>query len=161
MDTGYNMIYRPHPQGLTADMELMESLSSKYPDSDSFKCDKNPDNFDSLYKADVLISDFSGIVYDFAFCFDKPVLYANAGFDASVYDAWWLDENAWSIENLPNVGGELKEDEFDDLKSVIDSLMNDNAYKQKRNEVKESAWKNIGEAAQQIATDLIDIADAS
>ena len=155
IDTGYNIIYRPHPQSFTADKELMESLSSKYPDSDSFKWDKNPDNFDSLYKADVLISDFSGIVYDFAFCFDKPVLYANAGFDASVYDAWWLDDNAWSIENLPNVGRELKEDEFDELKSVIDSLMSDNAYKQKRNEIKASAWKNIGMSSQSIAEYLV------
>lgn len=144
--TGYDIIYRPHPQSFSADKELMDSLMKKYPDSEHFTWDKNPDNFDSLNKSDILISDFSGIIYDFSLCFDKPVLYANFGFDPSAYDSHWLNGASWSVENLPNVGKELKEDEFDKLKDIINDLLTNNEYKEKRDAIKENAWKNIGQS---------------
>lgn len=141
--TGYDIIYRPHPQSFTSDKELMDALSAKYPDNEHFKWDRSPDNFDSLNNADILISDFSGIIYDFSLCFDKPVIYANSAFDASPYDSYWLDGMAWSIENLPNVGKELKEEDFDNLKDIINSLLSSTDFKEKREAIKKSAWKNI------------------
>ena len=144
INTGYNIIYRPHPQSFTADKELMDNLMNKFPDNDKFTWDKNPDNFESLNKADILISDFSGIIYDFSLCFDKPVMYANSGFDPSPYDSYWLNGDSWSVSNLPNVGKELNEDDFNNLKSVIDDLLSNSDYKSSRNNIKKEAWKNIG-----------------
>lgn len=156
--TGYKVIFRPHPQSFISDKELMDRLEKKYPNTGSFTWDKNPDNFNSLYEADVLISDFSGIIYDFAFCFEKPVLYANSSFDASVYDAWWLDGDAWSIKNLPIVGKELNEQDFSKIRTIIANLSDDYAIKRKRDELKSKAWEHQCESSKLIADYLVTIA---
>lgn len=147
INTGYDVIYRPHPQSFIADRELMDRLEKKYMDSERFYWDMNSDNFDSLYKSDILISDFSGIIFDYAFCFDKPVIYTNEGFDSSAYDAWWLENDSWTLKNIKNVGKELKQEEFDSIKECIDELISSDSVKEKRETMKQIAWRNQGRAA--------------
>jgi hypothetical protein len=55
-----------------------------------------------------MISDFSGIVYDYAFLYDKPVMFVKQGFDLRPYDADDLGENAinelWQFKTLEKIG---------------------------------------------------------
>ena len=68
-----------------------------------------------LRRADLLVSDFSGVIFDFTLVFDKPVIYADTKFDKSPYDCWWLDTPYWTFEILPQIGQQLTEDNFDTL----------------------------------------------
>ncbi len=108
IDTGYNIIVRPHPQTKTADAELLAELTEKFPNGEKFSWNFDNDNFDVLNRADVLISDFSGVVFDYALIFDKPIIYADTAFDAAPYDAAWLDEPIWGIEILSELGIKLE-----------------------------------------------------
>lgn len=156
VNTGYNIIFRPHPQSFTSDKQLMDRLIKKYPDSDKFEWDRNTNNFESLLRADVMVSDFSGIIYDYAFCFNKPVIFSIAGLDLSVYDAWWLDGDSWSVKNLPNVGVELKTDDLADIKKVIDSLLDNKEFHDRIQMLKSYAWKNMGDSSKLIADYIIE-----
>ena len=153
--TGYKIIFRPHPQSFTADKEIMDMLQKKYQNSDMFTWDRNSDNFPSLSEADILVSDFSGIVNDFAFCFNKPVMYANTNFDYSQYDAWWLDGDSWKTNGLACLGKEICDDDFGRLKEVIDELLTEKIHREKREAERDNAWKNVGHAAESIADYLI------
>ena len=57
-----------------------------------------------LRRSDIMISDFSGVIFDFALVYDKPVIYADTEFDKSPYDAWWLDTPYWTFDVLPRIG---------------------------------------------------------
>ena len=74
VDTGYNIIIRPHPQAFTSDKEVVDRLIAKFPDSDKIRWDREPDNFRSLNEADILISDFSSVVFDYSLIFNKPFI---------------------------------------------------------------------------------------
>ena len=65
----------------------MGQLQAKYPDSDCHEWDRKSDSYDDLSRADVLISDFSGVVFDYTFVFEKPVIYADTSFGVKSYDA--------------------------------------------------------------------------
>lgn len=145
--TGYNISVRPHPQMATSDPELLASLKAKYPDSDSFSWNADNDNFDILSKADLLITDFSGIISDYCYIFDRPVIVADTSVDTAPYDAAWIDEPLWRFEVLPKLGLQLKEEQFDNMKEIIDNLIVDDKYKEGREEVKATAWQCIGESA--------------
>lgn len=145
--TGYRIAIRPHPQTASSDPEMLKRLQEKYPDSDMLSWNKDNDNFDILSKADVLITDFSGIVFDFCFVFDKPVIYADTSLDLSPYDAAWIDEPLWRLEVLPKLGIKLDESHFDDLKKIIEDLSENDVYRKGREEVKSTAWHYIGEAS--------------
>jgi CDP-glycerol glycerophosphotransferase (TagB/SpsB family) len=59
-----------------------------------------------------MISDFSGVIFDYSLVFDRPVIYADTSFDKSPYDAAWLDEPLWTFRILPSLGIPLKKEDF-------------------------------------------------
>ena len=152
--TGYRIAVRPHPQMAISDPELLNSLKEKYPDSERFTWNADNDNFDILSRSDVMITDFSGIIFDYCLVFDKPLIYADTSMDLAPYDAAWIDEPLWRFEVLPKLGVKLSKEQFADMKSTIDDVLNNDSYKNGRNEVKQTAWQYIGQSAK-LTTDYL------
>ena len=74
LDTGYNVIYRPHPQSLRVENDFVSKIISDFKDYPGFSFDNNPNATASMMKSDMMISDKSGVRFDFAFIYEKPVL---------------------------------------------------------------------------------------
>lgn len=91
LKTGYHVIVRPHPQSFTSEKNMIEKLMEEYPEQEKLEWNRDTDNFEVLRRSDILISDFSGVVFEFALIYDKPVIYTNPDFDLDPYDAWWLE----------------------------------------------------------------------
>ncbi|MGN0495247.1 MAG: CDP-glycerol glycerophosphotransferase family protein [Lachnospiraceae bacterium] len=147
INTGYHIILRPHPQTSIANPELLKHLKEQFPNNDRFEWNFDNDNFEVLSRADVMISDFSGVIFDYSLIFEKPVIYTDTKMDYSPYDASWLDGEVWSKRVLPDIGIELKEDDFERMKEVIDSLIENEKYQNGIKQVKDNAWLHKGEAA--------------
>lgn len=156
LKTGYHIIVRPHPQSFTSEKELMDKLMNEYPESEQLEWNRDNDNFEVLKKADILISDFSGVTFDFSLVYDKPIIYTDPKFDVSVYDAWWLDKPLWTASALPRIGKKLTDDNMQNLKELIDSCLEDTQYAQGRAEVKSETWAHTGEGAKRVAKYLVD-----
>ncbi|MBR1523318.1 MAG: CDP-glycerol glycerophosphotransferase family protein [Lachnospiraceae bacterium] len=150
LNTGYRLIIRPHPQSMTSDKEIIEPLLKQYPDDDNISWNFDDDNFDALSSSDLMISDFSGVFFDYAFVFGRPVIYADTSFDKAPYDAAWLDEPMWVFEVLPKIGIPLKKEDFGRMKEVIDRAVNSEDLKRNLEEIRSSAWMHPGESAKLI-----------
>lgn len=147
LKTGYKVIVRPHPQSFVSEAELMDKLMKEYPNSDQLEWNRDSDNFSVLRRSDILISDFSGVVFEFSLVYDKPIVYTDPNFDVSVYDAWWLDEELWTVSALRRLGVQLTEDNMENLKEIIDTCITDTSFAEKRHEVKSETWANLGKGA--------------
>ena len=145
--TGYKIIIRPHPQSYTADKECIDELKAKYKESDLLKWNRDNDNFNVLNESDIMISDFSGIIFEYALVFDKPVIYTKSEFDKSTFDCAWFEEDPWMFTTLPKVGKELLESDFDNIKQTIDECINSKEYSDNRNSVREETWMHINEGS--------------
>lgn len=150
LETGYHIIIRPHPQSFTSEKELLDRLMQKYPESDRIEWNRDNDNFGVLKRADILISDFSGVIFDFSLVYDKPVIYADTEFDKSPYDAWWLETPYWTFTALPRIGQKLTVDNMDTLKEMIDTCLMDPKYAEGRQEVRSETWEYKGEGAKRV-----------
>lgn len=155
LKTDYHIIVRPHPQSFTSEKEMLDKLIKEYPNSDRLEWNKDLDNFDALHRSDILISDFSGVIFDFSLIHDKPVIYTNPNLDLSVYDAWWLEKPLWTTSALTKLGRELNENNIDNIEELIDSCLTDARYAEGRQAVKEETWANVGNGAQVVADYLI------
>ncbi len=155
VSTGYDLTIRPHPQSFTAEKDLMACLQNKYPESDHLHWNRDADNFDVLNRTDLMISDYSSVMFDFAFVFDRPVIYADVQMDWAVYDQCWCDTPNYHLSVLPRIGMELKEEDFGNMKSVIDKLLHDQSYAESRRAVRDECWQHQGEAAKRIVDYLI------
>lgn len=153
--TGYHVIIRPHPQSFKSETELMEKLMRDYPESDRLEWNRDNDNFEVLRRSDIMISDFSGVIFDFALVYDKPVIYADTEFDKSPYDAWWLDKPLWTFTALPRIGEKLTPENMSGLRGMIDACLTDPRYEAGRQEVRAETWEHPGEGAVRAANYLL------
>lgn len=155
LKTGYHIIIRPHPQSFSSEKEMLDKLMQEYPESDRLEWNRDTDNFEVLRRSDLLISDFSGVVFDFSLIYDKPVIYTDPNFNLAPYDAWFLDYPLWTLSALPRIGQELKQENMENLKELIDSCIEDPRYAEGRRSVKAEVWAYAGEGAVRTAQYLI------
>ena len=153
--TGYDIIIRPHPQSFTADKETIDTLMAKYPESERLHWNRDNNNFDVLARSDIMISDYSGIMYDFAFIFNKPVIYTNAEFKKDPYDAWCIEGDTWMLSTIRKIGRELNGDNLSEVKTLIDSCIKESRETSKIQEARDETWCNIGKGAEKTADYLI------
>lgn len=145
ISTGYKIILRPHPQSFTTEKELMDRLMAKYSDNEKFEWNRDNDNFEVLRQSDVLISDFSGVIFDYALVFDKPIIYTDTKVDMSPFDAFWLKDEPWTFKILPKIGLKLSDDNINDIKEIIDQCMDNPDFAQGRKDAREETWVHMGE----------------
>ena len=157
--TGYRVIIRPHPQSFISEKEMLEGLMRDYPESDQMTWDQSIDNFEVLRKSDILISDFSGVIFDYTLVFDKPIIYADTSFDDGIYDAWWLQEKEWTFTILDQLGMQLTAGNMKDIRALIDQCLSDNRYKAGRDQARRETWVNIGHSVQSIVDYLVEKRD--
>ncbi len=153
--TGYHIILRPHPQSFTADKELMDSLMRKYPNSGQLEWNRDADNFDVLSRSDIMISDYSGVIFDFAFVFDRPVICADTKMNVDPLDAWWLGKPLWAVTALPKIGPTLNEENMAGLKALIDAAIEDKSNEESRHSARDETWAYRGEGAVRAADYII------
>ena len=155
LTTKYKIIIRPHPQSFLSEEKMLKSLMSKYPNSDRLEWDDSTDNFSTLNRTDILISDFSGVIFDFVLVFDKPIIYADISFDKGPYDAWWLDEELWTFKILPELGMQLTPENLNNIDDIITQCINSEKFKNGRKKASEETWSNKGNSIVSIADYLL------
>lgn len=156
LKTGYHIIIRPHPQSFISEKDIIESLYEKYPESEQLEWNRDVDNFEVLNRSSILISDFSGVIFDFTLVFDKPIIYADTEYDKEPYDACWLEDEMWTFSILPKLGTKLTKENIGDIKTVIDECIDNKQYCENREQARQETWQNIGKSASLTVDYLID-----
>ena len=158
--TGWKIIVRPHPQSKKSESEMLTKLTEKYKDCINLVWDYERDNIYSMKKSDIMISDFSGIIYDYTFLCDKPIMYVNASLDLRPYDAYDIIEEKenktiWQFDTLKQIGIELKEESFGKIEEIIKNASDSKELAEKRKYFKEEAWNFQDKAGSNIVDFMI------
>lgn len=148
ISTGYKIIVRPHPQSYTSEKDMLDKLMQKYNDESKLVWNRDNDNFEVLRRSDILISDYSGVIYDFSLVFDKPIIYTDTSFDIRPYDAAWIKETPWTFRILPELGLELNEGNMSDIKDLIDRCIEDPSFAKGRDKARSETWVPMGNGAE-------------
>lgn len=126
---------------------MIEKLQQKYPDSEHFKWNRDNDNFKILSEADLMISDFSSVIFDYSLVFDRPIIYTDTEFNTAPYDAAWFEELPWTVRCMDTIGRKLSPEDFPNMKAIVDEVIADDRYAEGRAHAREITWANQGEAA--------------
>ncbi|OJF75652.1 MAG: CDP-glycerol--glycerophosphate glycerophosphotransferase [Treponema sp. CETP13] len=160
VQAGFTVIVRPHPQSKKSEAGMLEELQAHYKDTAGLEWDFERDNTIAMAKSDSMISDFSGIIFDYIFLRDKPFLYVNADINLDCYDAGDLLEleppiQAWQFAVLPKIGKEIQEKDFPKIGDIIKEMSDSSAFANARKEAKNTAWMYQGQSGQNIADFMI------
>lgn len=158
--TGFRIIVRPHPQSKKSESALLERLEKVYENAANLEWNYESDNINALSRADIMISDFSGIIFDYAFLREKPFLYVNEDIDIRPYDAGDLAEmnpsvTAWQFSVLPSIGKKLTEADFSDIGNILSECAKNTEYKAEQQKAKQTAWMYPGESGERVADFLM------
>ncbi len=146
-ETGWRIIVRPHPQSKKSEPEMLAALQERYRNRKNVEWDFERENIRSMKKSDIMISDYSGIIFDYSFLFGKPVIYANGEVDLRSYDAHDLDVEPWIFSAIRKIGVELKKEDFADIKHVIEGVSESGRLSEARETAGQTAWMYRGLSA--------------
>ena len=154
--TGHHIVIRPHPQSRVSEKDMLDKLMQAYPANDRLEWNFDNDNFEVLKCSDILISDFSGVIFDFTLVFEKPIIYADVSFDDTPYDAGWLEEKPWTFTILNRLGMQLTAENAGDIGQMIEHCLHAPEFREGREQARSETWVNIGHSVEHIADYLID-----
>lgn len=151
----YEIILRPHPQYVKHNSEMLDSLAQKYSKYKNFKLQRDFSSNNTVYNADLLVTDWSGISMEYSFTTLKPVLYINTPMKI-------MNPDYDKIENVPidlkirnEIGKSLELNELDKINDVAKKLIENKDYKEKIEEIREKTVYNIGKCAEVSANYII------
>lgn len=153
-ESGMKIIIRPHPQSALSEATLLEDLKTVLMPYPSVEWDSARENIPALARASVMISDFSGIIFDYAFLFGRPVLYAKQNFDVRPYDASDVSGPAWKFETLGKIGKEITPEDFPRMAELVESIKADASVGAAIDVARNEAWQFRGESGVR-ATDFL------
>ena len=150
-----DVVIRPHPQSMISEKELIEGLQENLKGFGNLRFDFNPDNFESLSTSDLLISDFSGINFDFALAFERPIITVGTTFEADGFERFDLtDRPMWEAEVIPQMGLRITKDELADLPKLIESVVENTQYIDNIQKLKADTFYNFGTSRSIIADQI-------
>lgn len=151
----YNIIIRPHPQSLIVEKNIIKKLENQYSSNKNITFDYDNNNLISMAKADIMISDFSGIMFEYAFLFNKPILYQNSKMNDEIYDYSELGIKPLRYSVLNDIGVELTENNIDSIDKIVEELRNNEKIFQQINNAKNLFWAEQGIGAKNVVNYLI------
>lgn len=128
--SSYKVIVRPHPQYVRHKPEHLDALTTKYVLNDNIEIQTDFSSNSTVFEADVLITDWSGIAYEYAFTTQRPVLFINTPMKVQNAEYERIAVVPMNIWMRSEIGRILKPDETDKVTVTIDKLIEEqNKYK--------------------------------
>ena len=157
-EAGFHVILRPHPQSFISDKDVIEKVQAELLGFSNIEWDRNPDGFASLSRAAVMVSDVSGVIFDFAFVFLRPVVTIGNGPLKDGFEAWEVPHEAWETSAMDELGSRLKPGEEARVAETVTKLLADKTDRAARiRELREKNAVNFGCAGGAVADELIQL----
>lgn len=144
----YKVIVRPHPQHVRHRKEKMEQLKKKYADNENIEIQTDFSSNSSVFNADLLITDWSGIAYEYAYATKKPVLHINTPMKIMNPEYTNIDVTPINILVREAIGASLDSDKLGEIRDIVHELIeNSDKYKDKISSFVDEYIYNHGESA--------------
>ena len=152
---GYEIIVRPHPQEVRLKKEYMETLKNKY-ESQGVEIQTDFSANNPIMEADLLITDWSDISWEYAFTTRRPVLFINTPMKVMNPDYQKIDVVPINIDLRDKVGRSLDVDQLDRTAEMVEFLLtHTEEYYEKNEKIAHQYIYNLGTSAEVGANYLI------
>lgn len=145
----YRVIVRPHPQYVRHYPERLKALGEKYAKYSSFELQTDFSSNSTVFNADVLVTDWSGIAYEYSFTTLKPCLFINTPMKIMNPDYEELNIVPFDVQIRDRIGISLGTDELEKVASSADRLLHEEVFsKDSIRKLREQYLFNVGSSAQ-------------
>ena len=118
----YKIIVRPHPQHVRHQPEKMEMLKTKYANDSNIEIQTDFSSNDTVFQADMMITDWSGIAYEYSFTTYKPVIFIDTPMKIMNPEYTRIDTEPFNIWMRDILGTVIKPEDVSGIGDVVDSM---------------------------------------
>ncbi len=148
---GYKIILRPHPQFVRHEESRLEYLRQKYhmDSRDDMELQTDFSSNNTVYEADLVITDWSSIAFEYSFATLKPSLFINTPMKIMNEDYEELGITPIDIELRNKVGRSVELESLKDLPKIIHELLTSNEFsRESLRKIREKYIYNIGSSGE-------------
>lgn len=147
--TKYQIIVRPHPQQVRHMKEKFDKLKEKYSDNNNIIIQTDFSSNNTVFNASLLITDWSGIAYEYAFTTKKPVIFIDTPMKIMNPEYKVLNIEPFNIWARDEIGQVVKVEQIDSIGKTIDNIFNNtNQYNQKIAKIVGEYVYNLGNSSE-------------
>jgi len=124
---GLRIIVRPHIQFVDMFAKKVEELQKKYEQytaSGELLFDLNFSSNEYIYTSDIVMTDWSGVAYEFSYCSLRPSIFINTPMKVLNQNYKQYDVEVFDIVMRDRVGVSVELDELNAIGDLIDNMLN-------------------------------------
>ncbi len=159
VEAGIRVIFRPHPQMYVSDKETIAAVEAKIKGNSLVELDCNRTAAASMARSHAMVTDISGVIFDYAFLFEKPIFLVNAEYNLGGYDVIDIDGGrVWDLDKSKEITRIVKPEEIQNLAGIVKSeIGNADIYRDKIRKIKNEEIYNFGHAGEAAAKQLAEM----
>ena len=157
LDANYHVTIRLHPMTIKEWPKTIKKIKTEFEKNPDFLLETNTSSFDELFSSYGLITDWSGIGYEYAFVCERPVIYFGVPQKTdSLYEK--INIVPFEISIRDKIGEIISNQNLEKLPEKIESLYGQiNDFKGKIQKIRDSTISNIGKSGHVAANEIIRI----
>lgn len=158
-DDSYDIILRPHPQTYVSHPKLIADIEERLKNESRVSIDRESLGTESMLKADMMISDLSGVIWDFIFLYSKPVLLLKTDFESiEGFEGSELDYEMWEMRERNKAGQVFDENDIENISTIVRNLLDKPPLIQLE-ELRNQSVYHLGNAGEVAANQILEIVE--
>ena len=158
LDAGYYVTVRPHPMTSKKSPKIIKQIKERFEKNPDFLLDTNTSSFEQLFSSYALITDWSGIGYEYAFVCERPVIYIDVPKKSHNKEYEKIGLVPFEISIRDKIGEVVSVQNVETIPDRIEFLYsNSNNFENKIQKIRNDAIFNIGESGKVMASEIIRI----
>ena len=147
-DKNYQVIVRPHPQQVRHMKDAFEKMKEKYVNT-NIEIQTDFSKTSSVFNADLLITDWSSIGYEYAFTTEKPVISIDTPMKIMNPEYKKIKVEPFNIWARKQIGEVVKIKDIKNIDKIIDEILESpKKYQKKISTLKKDSVYNLGNSAE-------------
>lgn len=122
----YNVILRPHPRTILLNINKINKIKHKFKTYKNFYYDDNPESELSFFSSDLMISDWSGVAYEYGFATKKPIIFIDTLKKINNLNYQNLKITPFEVYMRYKLGVVINKDNIENIDNIIKTLNNSN-----------------------------------
>ncbi|OQY35536.1 MAG: hypothetical protein B6241_01130 [Spirochaetaceae bacterium 4572_59] len=125
LSADFKVIFRPHPQSYISENDKMRDIENEFENHKNFIFDKEISNQSSLGKSRVMIADFSGIVWDYCFLYQRMPIVIDSDQKMYGYEGYDISTRNSIYEIINEIGKIVDEKDVGSIDEIINTVKTD------------------------------------
>lgn len=153
----YKVIVRPHPQQVRHMKEKFENMKEEYKDNENIEIQTDFSSNNTVFNADLLITDWSAIAYEYSYTTKKPVLFVDTPMKIMNPEYEKIGIEPFNIWVRNQIGEVVSVENCKNIDKVVSKMLNESTkYEEKINKLVNESVYNIGKSGEVGANYIIE-----